>query len=740
MRNGTYAHGAFLFAAIIVIAALPPSLASRRRPRQDLRGFLSSHASAELKLEDRFQSIPDPAHVEASLRYLTSEPHLAGTEASHHVAEWLRDQYQNFGFDAQIVTYSAWIPLPREIKIELVAPARKRLGSREQPYSGDKDTENPAVPMAFNSYSPSGDVTAPVVYGNYGTAQDYRTLKSLGVNIEGKIVLVRYGRVYRGIKAKLAEEHKAAGLLIYSDPADDGYVVGDPYPRGPWRPLSGIQRGSILYTQIYPGDPLTPGVAATPDAKRLVPSAAADLPHIPTVPISAQDASVILSDLAGQQVARDWQGGLPLTYHIGPGEAQIHLKIAMAYKQRPVYDVIAKLRGTDDNSWVILGNHHDAWVFGAADPGSGTASLLEAARALGDLARSGWVPRRTIVICQWDAEEPGLIGSTEWVEDNLATLQKQAVAYINTDVGVTGTNFNAAATPSLNELVREVARSVKDPNSGQSVFDAWRDRYSQWSPVPEPQQKPHQIPSANLGAGPSGDVPLAALGAGSDFCPFFDHAGIPSMDVSFTGAYGVYHSMYDDFYWMMHFGDPTFRYETTLGRILGVLALRLDNADILPFDYPEYASDITEAARNLAATRALGANAGADTGPDEDLRTLSGAAAQFANAAAIATQALESIHSGTLTPEKLTAINRALVTVEQAFLSPDGLPGRPWYKHTIFAPGSYVGYAAEIFPGITERIDADPATFTAQLGALEDAFHRATADLDEVTRLAAPPN
>ena len=706
-----------------------------------MRGFLPSHTPTERKLEDRFQAIPDPTHIEADLRYLTSEPHLAGTEASHRVAEWLCDRYKSFGFDAQIVTYSAWIPLPTEMRIELVAPGRRRLGSREQPYSDDKDTSNPDVPVGFNSYSPSGDVTAPVVYANYGTEQDYRALKSLGVSVEGKILLVRYGRVYRGIKAKLAEEHKAAGLLLFSDPSDDGYVVGDPYPRGPWRPLSGIQRGSILYTQFYPGDPLTPGVAATSNAKRIAPAAASNLPQIPTASINAQDASAILADLGGQQVARDWQGGLPVTYHVGAGETQIHLKISMSDEQRPIYDVIAKLHGTDDDSWVILGNHHDAWVFGAADPGSGTTAMLETARALGNLARSGWTPRRTIVICQWDAEEPGLIGSTEWVEDNIAALQKKAVAYINTDVGVTGTNFNAAATPSLNQLVRDVIQDVKDPNSGQSVYDIWRGRSSQLNETPEPQQNPDEAPSPSLNTGSSGNtpIPLAALGAGSDFCPFFDHAGIPSMDVSFTGPYGVYHSMYDDFYWMKHFGDPRFQYEATLARILGVLALRLDNADILPLDYRDYASDIKDATEDLSATGTLAQSRGS-ADPNPDLPALSDAAAQFANAATIAAQTLQSIHADALTANQETAINRALVDVEQSFLSPSGLPGRPWYKHTIFAPGSDAGYAAEIFPGVTESMNSDPAIFAAQMNVLEDALRRATAELKDATRLATAPN
>jgi N-acetylated-alpha-linked acidic dipeptidase len=740
VRNHKHRFSALFFSVILALALLPPSLASRPRSRIFLRGFAEARVSAERKLEENLQAIPDPARIESDLRHLTAEPHLAGTDASHRVAEWLRDQYRSFGFDADIVTYSAWIPFPHEVKIELVAPVHQKLGTPEQPFAGDKDTSDSRAVMAFNSYSPSGDVTAPVVYANYGTEDDYRVLESLGVNVQGKIVLVRYGRVYRGIKAALAQKHQAAGLLIYSDPQDDGYAAGDPYPRGPWRPLSGIQRGSILYTQIYPGDPLTPGVAATPAAKRIAPADASDLPRIPTVPLNAQDASVILANLGGEQVPHAWQGALPLTYHTGPGDAQIHMNLAMDYKQRPVYDVIAKLRGADDNAWVILGNHHDAWVFGAADPGSGTTALLEAARSLGQLARSGWKPRRTIVICQWGAEEPGLIGSTEWVEENLAELQKKAVAYINTDVGVTGADFSAAATPSLNELVRDVTRGVKDPASGQSVYDAWHVRYTQSKYSQTDHENRDQYPALPLSPGPPGEVPVSALGAGSDFCPFFDHAGVASIDVSFTGPYGVYHSLYDDFYWMKQFGDPTFQYEATLARILGVLALRLGEADILPFDYPEYASEITQATDDLSAHATLG---GVNATPENQklpLKALSDASAQFAAAATLATQRLRQIRTGTLAPETESAINAELAGVDQALLAPEGLTGRRWYKHTIFAPGSYAGYDAEILPGVTETWGGDPATFAREATSLTDALKRATARLNDVARLAGNSN
>jgi N-acetylated-alpha-linked acidic dipeptidase len=696
----------------------------RAQDAPGIPGFAPARVAAERQLEEKFRSIPDAAHAEAALRHLTSEPHMAGTEASRRVAEWLRDQYRSFGFDAEIVSYSVWLPQPREVKLELTKPSRRPLASPEEPIDVDKDTFDPRAVVAFNAYSPSGEVTAPVVYVNYGMPKDYRELARLGASVAGKIAIARYGRGYRGIKAKLAEEHKAAALILYSDPQDDGYAAGDPYPRGPWRPMSGIQRGSILYTQIYPGDPLTPGVAPTPDAKRLAPADAAALPRIPTMPINARDAAVILASLGGRHVPRGWQGALPFTYHVGPGDAEAHMKLVMDYAQRPLYNVIARLRGTLDDEWVLLGNHHDAWVFGAADPGSGTAAMLETARALGELVRSGWKPRRTIVICAWDGEEPGLLGSTAWVEANRAELQAKAVAYINTDVGVSGPNFTASATPSLKELVRDVTRDVPDPNTGLDVYDAWREHTI--NTREELSGKARQAPRADT----SGKVPVGALGAGSDFCPFFDYAGIPSVDISFGGDYGVYHSLYDDFYWMKHFGDPTFAYHVALARVLGTLALRLDEADVLPFDYPAYASEIEHAARNLFTHVARPADG-------DRLEPVLDAAAHLSISASRASLALRVISAAPLDPERTEPINRDLVGVEQAFLAPEGLAGRPWFKHTIYAPGSYAGYAAEVMPGVSEALGRnDPSTLRREADSLAGALLRASARLDEVARLA----
>ncbi len=700
-----------------------PVSSAATQPAQ-IAGFAPARTAAEARLEEKFLAIPSAARAESNLRHLTSTPHLAGTQASHRVAEWLRDQYRSFGFDAEIVSYSVWLPAAREIKLEMVKPKREELATPEPPVPGDPDTYDRHATPGYNAYSPSADITAPVVYVNYGMVDDYRELARLGVSVEGRIVLARYGRGYRGIKAKLAEEHHAAGLILYSDPQDDGYAAGDTFPHGPWRPMGGIQRGSILYTQIYPGDPLTPGYASVPGAKRIPPADAASLPHIPTMPISAEDASVILKALDGHHVPRNWQGALPFTYHVGAGHVRVHMKLLMDYRERPLYDVIAKLHGSLDDQWVILGNHHDAWVYGAADPNSGTASLLETARALGDLVRSGWKPRRTIVICNWDGEEPGLLGSTEWVEQHRAELQAKAVAYINTDVGVSGPNFTASASPSLNDLIRAATQQVPDPNTGETVYDAWSE-YSAGG-----RTELSGIARQTPGARAPGEAPVGALGSGSDYSPFFDFAGIPAIDLAFSGDYGVYHSLYDDFYWMKHFGDPTFAYHVALARVLGILALRLDEAGIIPFDYSIYSSEISRAAGGLAAR--------VSQVPDESsaLQPVLDAASQLSQASSREAMAVGSLGGEPVSPALENRLSLDLAGVEQAFLDPDGLIGRPWYKHTIFAPGSYAGYSAEILPGITEAIqNRDLGTLRIECDAVAQALLRASARLDQIARL-----
>ncbi len=707
--------------------AATQSSAAGKTPQIQIDGFGPERAAAEAQLEKQFLAIPQAARAESNLRHLTSTPHLAGTEASHRVAEWLLDQYRSYGFDAQIESYSVWLPMPREIKLEMVKPKHANLATPEPPIPGDIYTWTKHATPDYNDYSPSGDVTAPVIYANYGMADDYRELERLGVSVEGKIVLARYGRGYRGIKALLAQEHHAAGLILYSDPQDDGYAVGDTFPDGPWRPMGGVQRGSILYTQIYPGDPLTPGVPSIPGTPRISPADAASLPHVPTLPISAQDAAVILKALDGRHVPHTWQGALPFAYHIGNGHVRVHMKLAMDYRQRPIYDVIAKLHGSLDDQWVILGNHHDAWVYGAADPNSGTASLLETARALGELVRSGWRPRRTIVICNWDGEEPGLLGSTEWVEQHRAELQAKAIAYINTDVGVTGPNFTASASPSLDDFIRAATQAVPDPITGQSVYAAWAEHAA--TGRTELSGIARETPGAR---GPA-EAPVGALGSGSDYSSFFDFAGIPAIDLAFSGDYGVYHSLYDDFYWMKHFGDPTFAYHATLARVLGILALRFDEAGLVPFDYSTYSSDISRSLDELASRASQDPNESAALQPVVD------AAERFSVASSREAMAVGALDGTTVNPALANRLSLALADVEQSFLDPSGLVGRPWYKHTIFAPGSYTGYAAEILPGITEAInDRNVATLTVECDAVSRALLRASTRLDQIARMAQP--
>lgn len=693
----------------------------------EIEGFTPTRSAAELRLERKFLAFPEAARAESDLRYLTSTPHLAGTENSRRVAEWLRDQYRNYGFDAEIATYNVWLPMPREIKLEMVKPKHENLEAPEPPIPGDLDSWIKHPTPAYNSYSPSGDVTAPVVYANYGMTEDYRELARLGISVSGKIVIARYGRGYRGVKALLAEQHHAAGLILYSDPQDDGFAAGDTFPEGPWRPLGGIQRGSILYTQIYPGDPLTPSLNSMAGTKRIPAGDAASLPRIPTLPISAEEAAVILKDLDGRHVPRNWQGALPFTYHLGGGHVRVHMKIAMDYRMRPLYDVIATLHGSLDDQWVIVGNHHDAWVYGAADPNSGTASLLETARSLGELVGSGWHPRRTIVICNWDGEEPGLLGSTEWVEQHRADLQSKAVAYVNTDVGVSGPNFTASATPSLSDLIRAVTREVPDPNTGSSVYDAWVEHSASG------RTELSGIARQSPGARTSGEAPVGTLGSGSDYSPFFDFAGIPAIDIAFAGDYGVYHSLYDDFYWMQHFGDPSFAYHVALARVLGILTLRLDEAGVLPYDYSIYASDISRAADELASRVSQDANESAALQPVLD------AAEQLSEASSREAMAVGAFDAGPANPVLANRLSLALADVEQCFLNSSGLQGRPWYKHTLFAPGTYSGYAAETLPGVTEAINRnDIVALRTESRAAAEAMLRAAASLDRIARMAQP--
>jgi N-acetylated-alpha-linked acidic dipeptidase len=551
-------------------------------------------------------------------------------------------------------------------------------------------------------------VTAQAVYANYCRLEDFDSLAAQHIDLHGKIAICRYGTNFRGVKVYLAEQRGAVGVLIYSDPQDDGYYKGDPYPMGPWRPDTSVQRGSVQYLFKYAGDPETPGVASTldlPDSARIKNFTGPDgnQPRIISIPLSSHDAAPILQALKGPGAPQGWQGALPFRYHLGPAGVKVHLVSQQDYQRRIIWDVIGKIEGAQDpDAWVIVGNHRDAWVYGAVDPSSGTAAMLEAVRGIGALLLQGWRPRRTIVFCSWDAEEEGLIGSTEWVEQQGRALDR-AVAYFNVDVAVSGPDFSAGAVPSLKDFVRDVARSVPSPVAG-SVFIQWRRKSSSSDEHHESNAPPIEGEEVHVGD----------LGSGSDFTPFLQHAGVPSTEVSSNGPYGVYHSAFDDFAWYTQNADPEFVYLQEMARVLGLEAMRMADADALPYNYIAYAREISayiQAAKRRAADNGLNP---LDFAPAES-------AASHLAAAADRVHALQSTPYG-----DLTQLNLALRQAETALLSPAGLPGRPWYRHTIYAPGELTGYAAVVIPGVNEAIDArNPTLAQQQLAVLAQALDRA---------------
>ena len=668
-----------------------------------LRGFTPQNSISQKKYEEAFKRLTSPEMCRRELRYLTEEPHLAGTENSYKIAQYLYNKYQEYGLDAQIYEYEVYLPYPIEVRVEMIAPTHYLAVGKEESWEWDKDSYETNIVAGYNAYSPDGDVTADLIYVNRGLPDDYRKLAEMGISVEGKIAIARYGGSYRGVKAKIAGEQGAIGLIIYSDPADDGYMKGDTYPRGPWRSADAIQRGTVKYIFQHAGDPLTPGWASTKEAHRIPITEATDLPKIPVAPLAYRDAEPLLKALAGPNVPKGWQGGLPFAYHIGPGLAKVHLKVRSEHKNRPIYNVIAKLRGAESpDQWVILGNHHDAWVYGAADPSSGTASLLEVARCLGQLAKEGHRPKRTIVFASWDAEEFGILGSAEWAEDLKAELQQKAIAYLNVDIATTGTEFYASAVPSLKPLVKEAAQTVMDPQTHQTVYEAWR------------QDQENHVPR------------VGNLGSGSDHSPFIGHLGIPSLSMGFYGPYGVYHAMQDNFYWMERFGDPTFRYHVAMTQIWGIMALRLAEADILPFDYAAYADELLS---HLKALQNENKHSTITKDRPERLRAL--LREWEIIAANLHKDLTAQLESGA--PVETENINRSLQRLEQILTSESGLPLRPWFKHLAYAPGLHSGYAAVIFPGIQDALEMnDEEQASIEVDRLAEAFERMIEALEKI--------
>jgi len=698
--------------------ALTPSVAE-----VPLRGFFPQSVQAERDLETKFRAIPDPARMRESMRRLSARPHHVGSAYDKDNAEWILDQFKSYGWDAHIENFDVLFPTPIDRVVELVAPTTFKASLQETPLPGDPTSSQQTEQLpSYNAYSIDGDVTGPLVFVNYGVPADYEELEQHGVSVKGAIVIAKYGGSWRGIKPKVAAEHGAIGCLIYSDPRDDGYAEGDVFPAGPMRPAQGVQRGSVADMPVYPGDPLTPGVGATKDAKRLSVAQATTITKIPVLPISYGDAQPLLSALGGPIVPSEWRGGLPITYRFGPGAAKVHLRVKSDWGLKTLYDVIAKLPGTTEaDQWVIRGNHHDAWVNGAEDPISGLVAELEEARALGTLYKQGWRPKRTIIYAAWDGEEPGLLGSTEWAETHADELKVHAVAYINSDGNGRG-YLGVSGSHSLEKLMNGVAMDVNDPEANVS---SWK-----------------RIQASRILKGTSEvrkeardreDLRIGALGSGSDYSSFIDHLGVASLNIGYGGEDdgGIYHSIYDDFYWYTHFSDTAFVYGRALAQVGGTTVLRLANADLLPFAFTNlsetvqgYVKDL-QSLRDRRAEQITDRNKSIDDGlfkltndprdpviaPEHQqpapqlnfapllnaLDSLNHAASRYDRAY---TRAVTDGHFASV-----KTVNTQLLQAERALTSPEGLKNRPWYVHMLYAPGFYTGYGVKTIPGVREAIE-----------------------------------
>ena len=705
--------------------ALPLSLlvvlpAAVRRDDSPIRGFTSASSKVQREWETKFRAIPEPSRMREAMRRLSARPHHLGSPYGKDNAEWLRAQFASYGFDATIERFDVLFPTPVTRVLELVAPTRftARLDEpvvKEDPTTDQKSEQLPT----YNAYSADGDVTAPLVYVNYGVPADYDQLERRGISVKGAIVIARYGGSWRGIKPKVAYEHGAVGALIYSDPADDGFAEGEAFPAGPYRPRDGVQRGSVLDMPTYPGDPLTPGVGATAGAKRLDRKDAVTIMKIPVLPISYADAQPLLTALTGPVAPAAWRGGLPITYRLGPGSARVHLKLVFDWKLTPLYNVIARLPGaTLPDEWVVRGNHHDGWVNGAEDPISGLVPELEEARALGELVRQGWRPKRTIVYAAWDGEEPSLLGSTEWVEEHLTELRQKAVFYLNTDGNGRGI-LGVEGSHSLERFANEVAGEIQDPEATVTVAQRMRAA---------------RVIGGNAAARTRKDLRIEALGSGSDFTPFLQHAGIPTLNIGFGGedGGGVYHSIYDSFYWYTHFSDTSFVYGRALAQTAGTMVMRVAGADVLPAEFgnlsetvrgyltevkalrESVAKEIEELNRQLAEgafamvndpRRPVQPPKAQAPAPYLNFAPLENAADELDNAAAKFEEAYAALPSGTASAAALAPVNALLRQSDQALLLPDGLPKRPWYQHSLYAPGLYTGYGVKTMPGVREAIE-----------------------------------
>jgi N-acetylated-alpha-linked acidic dipeptidase len=735
---------AFPYAVVVAAVALSLPLAAQNPPAWDAK----------------FRAIPQAKNIGEYLKRLSARPHHLGSPYDKDNAEWILARFKEWGWDAHIENYDVLFPTPKERLVEMIAPASFTLKLEEPAVAADATSGQKSEQLpSFNAYSIDGDVTGPIVYVNYGRPQDYEDLERRGISVRGAIVLARYGASWRGIKPKVAAEHGAIGCLIYSDPMDDGYYVDDSFPDGPARNGSGVQRGSVMDMPSYPGDPLTPGVGATPDAKRLDLKDAATLTKIPVLPISHADAQPLLAALRGPVVPDGWRGALPITYHFGPGPARVHVRLAFNWNRVPIYDVIARMQGSAyPDEWVIRGNHHDAWVNGAGDPGSGMSVVLEEARAFGELARQGWRPKRTLVYAAWDGEEQGLLGSTEWVEAHAQELREHAVAYVNSD-GTGRGFFNASGAHSLENLVNAVARDVEDPDTKMSVW-----KRAQARAIARGSREERSDARSRA------DLRIPALGSGSDYSSFLQHSGVPSLDLRFGGFDtndGVYHSIYDDYYYYTKFLDPDFAYGRALAQVAGTTMIRLADAELLPFEFTNLADTVQTYVKELEALlktqqddvreRNRQIEEGVFAAIDDPKRPLQAPkservapALNFApleNAAETLTQAAARYHRAADAarpalagnPALVRTVNAKLIQAERQLTDEGGLPKRPWYRHLLYAPGFYTGYAVKTMPGVREAIEQkqyDEAE--AEIGRVGKALEREAALLDSISSSLVP--
>ena len=705
-----------------------------------------------------FRAIPDARNIGEYVRIMSARPHHLGSPYGKQTAEWILARFTEWGWEAQIETYDVLFPTPTERLVEMVAPTRFRLALEEPPVGVDPTSAQKAEQLpSFNAYSVDGDVTGPLVYVNYGRPVDYEELDRRGISVKGAIVIARYGASWRGIKPKVAAEHGAIGCLIYSDPRDDGYFVDGVFPDGPMRSKDGVQRGSVMDMPTYPGDPTTPGRGSTPGAARLAVKDLTTLTRIPVLPISYGDAQPLLAALTGTAAPTDWRGGLPITYRIGPGPATVHLKLAFDWSLKRAYNVIARLPGSAyPDEWVVRGNHHDAWVNGAQDPASGMSAELEEARALGQLVKQGWRPQRTIVYAAWDGEEQGLLGSTEWVEHHEADLRDKAAVYINTDGNGRGF-LGVGGSHALEPLVNAVAKEVEDPETKTSVWKRMQARAIAYGPPPvraEARTRP--------------DLRIGALGSGSDYSAFLQHAGVPSLNLSFSGldqSDGIYHSIYDDYYHFTKFLDTDFAYGRALAQTVGSLVIRLADADVLPFQFTSLADTVqtyvaelqTQLKERQAEVKEInrqieeGVFASIvdprrpfrlpgleSTPPSINFAPLENAASALTQVAERYRKSLEAARPR-LTPDAIHELNRGLIQSERRLIDDGGLPRRPWYRHLLYAPGFYTGYAVKTMPGVREALEQkDYAEAEREIVRVAAALTRETELLDGLTRMLDP--